>query len=332
MTLDGPYFDDFSVGQVLPAAPAITIDEGVAAQYQAICGDALRPSLSLPMAEAITGVDHALVNPALVMHMAIGQSTVATRQVIANLFYRDVRMHKASRVGTTLTTSVTIVALAAASRKAGRTPRGKVLLGIQTIDEQGEVVVDFERCALLPFRDREASPSGQADEIGSAEVDLDLALWHEWVPDDWDLTALGDPTDWQIGETRTDPLRDTVTNAVELVRLTQNQAAIHRDSSRSRNGKRLVYGGHTIGLAQASLTRLLPTAATVIGWHSCDHLAPVYENDVLSFQITLTAEDNTPTGRLLAFAVVVQAHSYGPEGQRGETSTVLDWRPVVLAV
>lgn len=332
MSLDGPFFDDFVVGQVLPVAPSITIDAGVAAQYQAICGDALRPSLSLPLAEAVTGVDAGLVNPALVMHVAIGQSTVATRKVIANLFYRDVRMHKAARLGTTLTTTVTIMALAEASRKPGRPPRGKAVLGIQTLDELGDVVVDFERCALLPFRDRDAGPSGHNDDIGSAEDELDLAQWHEWVPEDWDLTALGEPTDWQVGETRTDPLRDTVTNAIELVRLTQNQAAIHRDASRSRNGKRLVYGGHTIGLAQASLTRLLPSAATVIGWQSCDHLAPVYENDVLSFQITMTAEDNTPTGRLLAFTVSVQAHRYGPEGQRGETSTVLDWRPVVLAV
>lgn len=72
---------------------------------------------------------------------------------------------------------------------------------------------------------------------------------------------------------------DLVSGAPELARLTLNIAATHHDWRVS--GRRLVYGGHTIGLALAQATRLLPNLATVLDWESCDHTAPVHEGDTL---------------------------------------------------
>jgi acyl dehydratase len=91
--------------------------------------------------------------------------------------------------------------------------------------------------------------------------------------------------------------------------------------------RRLVYGGHTIGLAQASLARLLPSMAHVIGWHSCDHVGPVFEGDVLAFASELTAVQPLGSGRLLAFRVLVDAEREGLD----EPARVLDWQPVVYA-
>ena len=42
-----------------------------------------------------------------------------------------------------------------------------------------------------------------------------------------------------------------------------------------------MYGGHTIGLALAQASRLLPNLVTVLGWESCDHTGPVHEGDTL---------------------------------------------------
>ena len=69
--------------------------------------------------------------------------------------------------------------------------------------------------------------------------------------------------------------------ASELVRLSLNVAAAHSDPGSTGSGRRLVYGGHTIGLALAHVTRALPNLVTVVGWRSCDHLNPVFEGDVL---------------------------------------------------
>lgn len=321
---DGPWFEDFAVGQPLDPAPAITIGPGEAAVYQAICGDPLAISLSRPLAEAVTGQPGAIVNPALVLQVAIGQSTVATRKVVANLFYRGVRQLRAVRVGDTLTTKVTVRGLREASSRPDRPPRGLVLLGMQSHDDQGRLVLDFERCALV-LRHSDA-PTGHHDELGGTPDELDMAPFVEAAPDDWDLTPLGAPQDWPPGETRSDPLRDTVTDAPALVRLTQNLAPPHRDASLGQGGKRLVYGGHTVGLAQAGLVRLFPTAATVVGWHLCDHTGPVFEDDVVDVSATLDAAHPVVNGRLLAFTVIVQAERGGADPVQ-----VLDWRPIVLA-
>ena len=121
-------------------------------------------------------------------------------------------------------------------------------------------------------------------------------------------------------------MRDTVTDAVALVRLTQNQAAVHRDAGRGEQGRRLVYGGHTIGLAQASLSRLVPGLVHVVGWQHCDHVGPVFEDDVLSFRTELLAEQAAPPGRLRAVRVLVDAH------RDGQPVAVLDWTPVIYCL
>ena len=321
---DGPWFEDFEVGQQLDPAPAITIGPGEAAVYQAICGDPLAISLSRPLAEAVTGEPGSVVNPALVLQLAIGQSTVATRKVVANLFYRGVRQLRTVRVGDTLTTTVTVRGLREASARPDRPPRGLVLLGMQTVDDQGRLVLDFERCALV--RRHSDAATGHHDDLGGTPEELDMAPFVEAAPLDWDLSPLGAPQQWPIGETRSDPLRDTVTDAPALVRLTQNLAPPHRDASLGQEGKRLVYGGHTVGLAQAGLVRLLPTTATVVGWHLCDHTGPVFEDDVVDVSATLNAVLPVPNGRLLAFTVIMQAERGG-----ADRVPVLDWRPIVLA-
>lgn len=321
---DGPWFEDFTVGEQIDPAPAITIGPGEAAVYQAICGDPLAISLSRPLAEAVTGQPGAVVNPALVLQVAIGQSTVATRKVVANLFYRGVRQLRTVRMGDTLTTTVIVRGLREASARPDRPPRGLVLLGMQTVDGQGRLVLDFERCALV--RRRSDAPTGHHDELGGTPDGFDMDSFVEAAPADWDLTPLGGSQDWPVGETRRDPLRDTVTDAPALARLTQNLAPPHRDASLGQGGKRLVYGGHTVGLAQAGLVRLLPTAATVMGWHLCDHTGPVFEDDVVDVSATLDAIHLVDNGRLLAFTVIVQAERGG-----ADPVPVLDWRPIVLA-
>ena len=325
MQLDGPYFDDFRVGETLPPAPAITINEGAAALYQAIVGDQYALALSSPLTRAVTGDPRPVVNPALALHFSIGQSTVATRRVVANLFYRGVILRRPVRLGETLSTTVEIRGLRETSRKPDRPPRGMALLGIHTTNDSGDVIADYERCALVPLRD--PSPTGHDDDLGDARWPFDFADYAPYAPIEWNLEPLGAPSDWAPTDVRHDPMRDSVTDAPALVRLTQNQAAVHRDARLGQQGRRLVYGGHTIGLAQASLARLLPSLAHVIGWHSCDHTGPVFEDDVLAFSSELTATQSHGAGRLMAFRVYAHAERAGLD----EPVPVLDWEPVVYA-
>jgi len=261
------------------------------------------------------------------MHLSVGASTVATKRVIANLFYRDALLRRPVFEGETLRTTTRVLAMADGSLRPGQPPRGKALLGIVTtagtsLDEV-DPVLDYQRCPLIRLRG-DTLP-GHGDDLGTAgtEVDLDAAV--AFVPEGWNLEPLGAPTEWEIGETRDDQLRDVVDGATALVRLTHNLAAVHRDAEASPYPQRLVYGGHTVALAQASLSRLIPDIATVIGWHSCDHTGPVFEGDLLSCSHTLVDERTVSGGRLRALRTTVRAH-------RGDDiADVLDWVPLVFS-
>jgi len=331
----GLFYDDMHVGLRFPSPPGVLIDAGTAALYTAISGDGLPLTLDQDLCAAVTGSDTLLVNPALVLHVSIGASTVATRNVIGNLFYRNVKLARQVFQGETLSTVTGVLAMADSRPKPGSAPRGKALLGIETTTAAGNIVVDYERCPLLPCKG-EAAP-GHTDEIGPPAPDLDLSSFASAIPEGWDLGLLGAHDPWNVGETRTDFQRDMVDMATALVRITHNQAAVHRDADASSYGGRLVYGGHTVALAQASLGRVLAGLATVVGWHSCNHTAPVFEEDILSCSHTLVDEmpiatrDSAPEqsagplGTCRAVHIEVFAH-------RAETDAVkvLDWTPIIL--
>lgn len=318
---DGPYYDDLSPGLIFEPPPAVTLHGGLGAVYQAITGEGLRLVLDRRLSLAVTGRTEPLVSPGLVMALSTGASTVATRRVVANLFYRNVRLHRPVFEGETLETTTRVIAMADASAKPGRAPRGKVLLGIVTTAD-GETVLDYQRCPLIPLRGTELP--GHRDELGGADDELDLGGYRAFVPQGWELEPLGAKQDWALGETRDDQLRDVVDGATAMVRLTHNLAGVHRDAEVSPYARRLVYGGHTVALAQASLTRVLAGLATIVGWHSCDHTAAVFEGDLLSFRHTLVAAESIGAGLLRAVRVEVTAN------RDDEALVVLDWTPVVF--
>lgn len=83
-----------------------------------------------------------------------------------------------------------------------------------------------------------------------------------------------------------------------------------------QHGRRLVYGGHVIGIGLAHATRALPGLVTVLAWLSCDHLAPVFEGDRLCTRVEVLAVRGP-----MADLRVTMSSERGP---------VLDWKPVVL--
>lgn len=325
--IGGPYFDELVVGQVFGDAPSMTLTSGVAAAHRAIVGDRLQLSLDAGLARAVAGVDGALVSPALVCDVAIGQSTLATQRVKANLFYRGLTFHRFPVVGDSLWTRTEVVGLRSNTLKPERAPTGMAALRMTTVDQADRPVLDFYRCAMLP-----ASPGW---EPGSDPGD-DLSIIGTGLPEvsnpasGWDFGIFAAR---KTGVSIAAPLvgsawcstGDVVSSAPELARLTLNIAATHHDSR--VGGKRLVYGGHTIGLAFAQTTRLLPNLAAVLGWRSCDHTGPVREGDTVFSELTVEESEPLP-GRgvaRLALRSVVYAVS-----DRGEDRQVLDWRFTAL--
>ena len=321
----GPYFDELTVGQQF-GAPAITLTTGLAAAHQAITGDRLALALDHELCRAVTGGDP-LAPPGLVWDIAIGQSTVVTQHVKANLYYRGLAFSRAPRIGDTLQTSTQVVALRQNRPREGRAPTGLAALRITTTDQQDRPVLDFWRCAMLPLRDQ-ARQTGHADDLDQVGRDItadDLGR----LARGWQLATLAartggpHPADLDAGQSFEVAGGDVVSAAPELARLTLNIAAVHHDLQAGGNA-RLVYGGHAIGLALSQATRALPSLATVVGWHDCDHLAPVREGDTLRSTITVEQVALLPDGGGLAHLRSVVRADGPPERD------VLDWRYVAL--
>lgn len=316
----GPYFDDLHRGQVIESAPSVALTEGMAATHQAIVGDRLRLSLDENLSARVTGAARTLAHPALVIDMAIGQSTLATHHVKANLFYRGLRLLRHPHIGDTLSTRTTVVGLRKNSAKPGRAPTGLVALHIDTRDQHGRPVLDFHRCAMLPMSPN-ADPSAidHADDLGAIGRTDNLPVTPEWDLDAFRTSVPGEHFSTALVGHVFNSSGDVVTSAPELARLTMNIAATHHDSRSA--GSRLVYGGHTIGLALAQATRALPNVVTVLAWDSCDHTGPVHEGDTLSSELSvLSAVPSATGGGLIRLQSIVHSHDGASESR-----PVLDW-------
>lgn len=324
----GPWYEDLAVGERFDTAPGLTLTEGHAALHQAIIGDRLRLPLDSALCERVIGPGPALVHPALVCDVAIGQSTIATQRVIANLFYRGLGFHRAPRIGDTLRTGTEVVAMRDVSPRAGRSARGLVVLRVWTVDQRERPVLDFYRCAMLPMR-KSADYPGHADDFETISDELAPELLRAAV-DGWDLAAYRGSVPGAHADALSSATRyvveagDTVTGAPELARLSLNVAAAHTDPAAGVSGRRLVYGGHTIGIALAHATRAIPNLVTVAGWRSCDHLAPVFEGDVLHSLVTIESV-NEVSGRAL---VDLRVHTNADRSDGAAAEPVLDWRLV----
>lgn len=322
-----PYFEDLEVGQVERGAPAMTLTAGHAAVHQAILGDRLRLPLDATLSAAVLGDGAPLAHPSLVCDIAIGQSTLLTQRVIGNLFYRGLVLLRSPRLGDTLRTTTEVEALRQNRPKPGRAATGLAVLRVRTVDQDEGPVLDFRRCAMLPLRDPDGE-TGRDDDLDALGADPDPGAFATALAD-WDLGAFRALVpgphfgDLELGDAWAVEGGDVVSDAPELARLTLNVAAAHHDENATGRSKRLVYGGHTIGIAAAQLTRALPSLATIVAWHSCDHLGPVFEGDTLHSEVELERAEGLPTGGGL-----LHLRSRVIAARQGERVPVLDWRLV----
>jgi len=340
INVGGPWFEDFVKGQTLPMPPAVTLTDGHAALHQAVFGDRLRLPLDHTLSREVTGASSPLVHPMLAINLAIGMSTYATQRVKANLFYRGLVLKKPVFVGDTLSTTTRAVALRQNKPKPGRPATGLVVLEITVVNQRGDTVLHFWRCPMIACRDANAD-TGHNDDLdvipsAIADAELDAAV-PDWKLDRYRARVPG----IRFASLRPNVAylvegRDSITSAPEMARATLNLAATHYDASASTYGERLIFGGHTIALAAAAAVRALPEMVTIVAWRSCDHLAPVFEGDMIETRIEVAGLRPLRSGSGLADLRAVVTAEHGASGQKalkvapGTRNTVLDWRFVAL--
>jgi len=231
-------------------------------------------------------------------------------------------------LGDTLSTTTRVIALRQNKPKPGRDATGMVALEMHVTHQDGETVMLFWRCPMVPCRNKNAETE-HADDFSIMPESLDSQALIDAMPE-WDLTPLSSHPIPAVDETVAVEARDTVTSAPELVRLSLNLAMTHTDAAQSVFGKRLVYGGHTIGIAGAQLSRVIPGAASILAWHHCDHTAPVFEQDVLRSEITLKSVAEHERGRIAEVLVETFADRGSEAPEPGENIKVLDWSVALM--
>ena len=328
----GPCFEDLSVGDVF-GAPAMTLTAGHAALHQAIAGDRLRLPLDHDLARRVTGESAPPAHPALVWDVCIGQSTQATRNVVANLFYRGLAFRRFPCLGDTLHTTTEVVALRQNRPRPERRSTGLAVLRVRSVDQEQRAVLDFWRCAMLPLRD-DTAVTGHDDDVhapGRDAVDDDgrAAVYT------WDLAEfrheLSETNSHavEVGTTIAVEGGDVVTAAPELARLTLNLARVHHDGGEDGGGgEPLVYGGHTVGLALAQACRALPDLVTITAWQQCDHLAPVRQGMIVRSTLSVEGMEPLPGGGTL---LGLRSQATGQIRGDPQAEPVLDWRFTALA-
>ena len=331
--IDGPYFEEFTVGQTF-VAPSITITEGHAAVYGALFGDRMRLPLDHHLARRVTGQSRPLAHPYLAVHLAAGQTTYASQHVKGNLFYRGMLLKRPVYLGDSLYTTTKVVGLRQNKAKAGRAATGMVALEMTTVNQDNDVVLHFWRCPMIGCKDP-AIETGHNDNFdwiknSFSNDELVAALPRGWdlTPLACDITGLKGPSVAPGDEFEIAP-KDTVTCAPELVRMSLNIAYTHTDETRSYLGQRLVYGGHTISFALAQVVRALPNLLHMVAWRHCDHLGPVLEGDLISTKFkVVNCSPTAAGGTLYDLSVEAFAHRKDDTGTM-QYEKVLDWGLVV---
>ena len=66
---------------------------------------------------------------------------------------------------------------------------------------------------------------------------------------------------------------------------------------------------------------------TILGWHACDHTAPVFEGDTLRSRIELERREPLPARRRAAAPALARRAVRAADGEEVD---VLDWRFVAV--
>ena len=286
-TSAGNFFEDFSVGQVIPHAVPRTVGEGERALYTGLYGTRCAVQSSDDFARAI-GYERSPLDDMLVFHIVFGKTVPdISLNAVANLGYADCRFLKPVFAGDTLTSRSEVIGVKQNSN--GKT--GVVYVRSTGTNQRGEDVLQFVRWVMVRKRDvASAAPEPVVPDLPEEVVPTQLGAACPVIdPARWDTDLSGSAhfwDDYQTGE-RIDHVDGmTVEEAEHMLatRLYQNTAKVHFNQfteGQGRFGRRLIYGGHVISLARAMSFNGLANAFHVAAINGGKHVAPLFAGETV---------------------------------------------------
>jgi 2-methylfumaryl-CoA hydratase len=296
----GNFFEDFRLGQVIRHATPRTITTGDAALYTALYGARFAVQSSDTFAAAI-GYPRAPLDDLLVFHIVFGKTVPdISLNAVANLGYADCRFLTAIYPGDTLSATSEVIGLKEnSSRKTGI-----VYVRSRGFRQDGAEVLDYVRWVMVRKRD-EATPAPaelvpilpdavKVRDLGTACPLFDAAGYDNTLAGSlhrFDDYAVGEQIDHMEGITVEEAEHQLAT------RLYQNTARVHFNlfsESKSRFGRRLIYGGHVMSLARALSFNGLANGFHVAAINGGRHVAPLFAGDTVFAWSEVRAKSRLP--------------------------------------
>ena len=302
----GRLLDDFSVGNLYHHPWEVTIDDGMLALFAASFLDP-NPLYSSGRFARELGFRDRVVHPLVMLNLALSFTVHdVSEQAIAHLAYIDLKFPNAAYSGDTLSVYSEILGVRMSESKPDR---GVVHLQTTGINQDGFVVVTFERKALIPTGKLEgrAHPdvvqgttkatesvgkSSSSEPHGEHRLKSMLPLPSELASEIKSPAWLGRPRglfeDFEAGDVILHSIGHTVGESehMQLTILTRNSHPLHFDKvycrERSFTKTRVVEGGLVFAWV-ASLASRDTTANAVweIGYDKGSHPNPVFAGDTL---------------------------------------------------
>lgn len=280
----GRFFEDYQIGQLLVHAAPRTLGDGERALYTALYPT--RAALYSSDAFARNcGLARAPIDPLIVFHTVFGKTVPdISLNAVANLGYAQGRFLKPVFAGTTLRAQSVVIGLKENSN--GET--GIVYVRTTGFDDEDEAVLEYVRWVMVRKRDTSLPAPAPVIPSLARSVSADELI----IPDalsfvDYDFSLAGEVygfDDYQIGEVIDHIDGVTIEEAEHMMatRLWHNTAKVHFDALARPDGRRLIYGGHIISLAQALSFNGLANANPIIAINAGTHVNPAFAGDRIS--------------------------------------------------
>ena len=151
-TVQGNYFEDFTVGQELVHATPRTVTEGDIALYTALYGSRFAATSASTFAGTM-GFDRMPVDSLLAFHVVFGKSVPdVSLNAVANLGYAECRFHRPIVAGDTLSTRSEVIGL----KQNSNGKSGVVWVRTRGLNQMDDPVLEYVRWVMVRKRDADA--------------------------------------------------------------------------------------------------------------------------------------------------------------------------------
>jgi len=288
----GRLLDDFRIGDVYHHPWEVTIDDGLLAMFAASFIDP-NPLYSSRRFARDLGFRDRVVHPLVLLNLALSFSVHdISEQAIAHLAYIDLKFPNACYSGDTLSVFSEIFGVRVSESKPDR---GVVHLRTTGVNQDGLVVVTFERKALIPtgkLEDRAhpdvLPPNSGTKESASDQPSLPPELSGEINVPSWPGRPRGLFEDFEVGDVILHSIGHTVGESehMQLTLLTRNSHPLHFDEvycrERSFMKTRVVEGGLVFAWAASLASRdTTANALWITSYDKGSHPNPVLAGDTL---------------------------------------------------